>query len=370
MLRTIRTQALLAIATLALCELLLQMIAATTLRSWIEPTPPWLRDAAVEKRGNPTYPGHDARGYRNERTLQRADVVAIGDSFTYGVGVERQEAWPVLVSRLVRRDVYSMAHGGYGPWHYERLLGEALSLRPRAVIVGVYMGNDLFDSYWAYARDPTAPPAKDVALAARADALERAVPIMDQIVVGHRLADRTVLRDWVAGHVQLYRLAHRLREKFGPERAVAANPGRVTEVRGEWRGLFRSYRRIAVDLADPRIELGLERAVLSLNAIAVRCRQAQVALLIVILPTKESVFLPHVSDAAAPQLRAVADGEAVLRGRLIQQLRDARVDILDMLPPLRDVSEQSYPDTLDGHPNPTGHRIIAERVAAWVSKRL
>ena len=34
-------------------------------------------------RGNPDCPDHDARGYRNRRALSEAEIVTLGDSWTY-----------------------------------------------------------------------------------------------------------------------------------------------------------------------------------------------------------------------------------------------------------------------------------------------
>ena len=36
-------------------------------------------------------PGHDERGFRNSRSLSRADVVAIGDSQTWGINARQSE---------------------------------------------------------------------------------------------------------------------------------------------------------------------------------------------------------------------------------------------------------------------------------------
>src|SRR5881394_3687348 len=38
--------------------------------------------------------GHDAWGFRNRSVPESADVVALGDSHTYGNCAKRSEAWP------------------------------------------------------------------------------------------------------------------------------------------------------------------------------------------------------------------------------------------------------------------------------------
>lgn len=105
-------------------------------------------DERLGYRPNPAYPGHDARGWRNAVALAQADVVVLGDSQTYGNNAAANEAWPQRLAVHLRRSVYQMAFGGYGPAHYVPLLDEALTLRPKVILAGYYFGNDLYDSYW------------------------------------------------------------------------------------------------------------------------------------------------------------------------------------------------------------------------------
>src|SRR5262249_50916074 len=93
----------------------------------------------------PDAPGHDARGFRNEASAAITDVVAIGDSQTWGVNVRREESWPAVLGKISHLSVYSMALGGWGPLQYEVLAKDAVAFRPRALIVGIYLGNDIFD---------------------------------------------------------------------------------------------------------------------------------------------------------------------------------------------------------------------------------
>jgi hypothetical protein len=55
----------------------------------------WLiSDSDLTYRGNPLAPGNDANGFRNANIPSKAEIVAIGDSHTYGWGVHSDEAWP------------------------------------------------------------------------------------------------------------------------------------------------------------------------------------------------------------------------------------------------------------------------------------
>ena len=75
-------------------------------------------------------PGHDALGFRNATVQPRVDVVAVGDSMTWGINASREEAWPQVLGRRAARSVYQMAHGGYGPVQYLALAEEASTFEP------------------------------------------------------------------------------------------------------------------------------------------------------------------------------------------------------------------------------------------------
>ena len=139
------------LVTLVIAELLCRAIFGTRGARWDvaaglrrdQPEP----DAVLGTRMAPNAPGHDARGFRNEAAPAQADLVAIGDSHTWGTNARIDEAWPQVLGRSLGRTAYNLALGGYGPIQYEALAEEALTLRPSVIIVALYVGNDLWDAY-------------------------------------------------------------------------------------------------------------------------------------------------------------------------------------------------------------------------------
>jgi hypothetical protein len=85
-------------------------------------------------------------------TKARSRVVAIGDSYTYGWGVEDSQAWPkVLETELRRRgidvEIANLGRPGAGPDQYARIVEAAMPvLKPRWIIVGLLQGDDLNQS--------------------------------------------------------------------------------------------------------------------------------------------------------------------------------------------------------------------------------
>ncbi len=359
-----------------------------------EQTPPKIPDALLGTRGNPFFHEHDERGYRNDRVLERADVVTLGDSHTYGSSVPPDAAWPMQYAEQSGRTVYNMAMRGYAPAQSLAQLDEAFALEPQQIFVSVYFGNDFFDSFLAARRRKEIAALVPPELLAETQALEAERPIAHDIVElfrpdraaqGEATSNTPGWKDWIKAHSNLYGLARGIRyalenrnepsllaPKF--EDAVKAlSPAKQQHTSvfdgGDWRTILTApYRSRALERGDPRIQAGLAVIRGSLAAIAQRCEERGVGFLVVLLPTKESVFLPRIADPALhPKLLEVTRDETALRENLMKFLEERSIAQLDMLPALRESDAQTYFENGNGHPNPLGHRIIASHVARRAS---
>ncbi|HEY7165487.1 MAG TPA: hypothetical protein VIB79_13055 [Candidatus Binatia bacterium] len=69
--------------------------------------------------------------------------VAVGDSFTFGMGVEHEETWSGLLAKYFQRDILNLGIPAQAPPQYTRVLKRyGLPMKPRIVFYGVYF-NDL-----------------------------------------------------------------------------------------------------------------------------------------------------------------------------------------------------------------------------------
>ena len=92
--------------------------------------------------------GFDKWGFRNRKVPETSDIVAVGDSHTYGNTARMVESWPYVLGTLTGLKVYNMGMGGYGPNQYFYLSKtKALTLKPRMIIWGLYMGDDFEGAY-------------------------------------------------------------------------------------------------------------------------------------------------------------------------------------------------------------------------------
>ena len=96
------------------------------------------------------YGPHDMLGFRNYSVPNVVDVVAIGDSQTYGNNAFLSQNWPSkLADRLAGKNVgvYNMSTGGWGAIQYQSMFTKAVSFQPRVIVIAFYSGNDPIESF-------------------------------------------------------------------------------------------------------------------------------------------------------------------------------------------------------------------------------
>jgi len=193
-------------------------------------------------------------GYRGPRAGSRgpADlrVVTLGDSFTFGYGVEEEQAWPRQLERLLDEgsgpsaagvEVLNLGVGGYGTWQEAAWLEEkAPSLKPDLVVLGFYVGNDPADNARA-ARAARASHDGGEGGATPAEA-------------GGSRTER--LKRWLGSRVHLYALVSTrgdellvrlgLRQLVYPFEMEILRPRETPEVSEAWRSTQPALTRLAV----------------------------------------------------------------------------------------------------------------------------
>lgn len=108
------------------------------------------------KRQKPLYPNkilsgpHDLLGFRNDSVPSRPDIIAIGDSQTYGLNASMEQSWPFQLKENLKPAatvIYSMAASGWGGIEYLEIFKKAAFFSPKLIIVAFYMGNDPAETF-------------------------------------------------------------------------------------------------------------------------------------------------------------------------------------------------------------------------------
>lgn len=286
------------------------------------------REAGLQR----TRPGlgpTDVLGFRNAFVPNSPDVVVIGDSQTYGVGVEMAAAWPQQLGAAGAGTVYNMASPGWGPTQYVEMARLARRFRPKVVLVAYYTGNDPADAFLQAYNNPRFARLKvsDRLQASDAPKVHWPPPQSDHWPVAFRDGVRTILTP--------------------------------------------AYRDSANDRAQAGVREGYDIIARSATVIAASLEGSNARAVFTIIPTKELAYFPKLRAErlrAPPSYDKLIEDESANVAELRERLRGMRKgQYLDLVAPLQQAASggaQLYPTDTDGHPAAAGHAAIARILAA------
>lgn len=362
--------------------------------------PQFISDERFRVVPNPQFPEHDSNGFRNPKVLDKAEIVAVGDSFTYGTRVGPRQTWPYHLSRLSDQSVYNMSFGGYGGVEGLMLLERAIPMDPAVIVFATYNGNDLVEAYNAvYIRNlfpefKTQNSAKKDAIATleRSDPLGVKVTEITQLMwsgPNHQNSDSAAVSQKTSPWKMVKQLKL-MRLFFAIENAVQKtfvdtpayrykkvkqnNSSTLYEVfdTQNFKTLFTpAYRRIAMNLDDARIEEGLNISLQAIKRMSEMSQSNSIHYLVLLIPTKERVFYelyPESNMKPSESMSWLIKEEEQIRSRTMSFLDENHISCIDLLPVLRNCfksGQQPYFMDSDGHFNETGQAAVAE--AVWQS---
>jgi hypothetical protein len=338
-------------------------------------SPKMIRDNVLGITIAPNSSGFDEWGFRNRRVPSTADVVAVGDSHTFGNTATMDDSWPSVVARATGLEVYNLGLGGYGPNQYYHLLTtRGFKLHPKWVVCGLYMGDDFenafsitygFD-YWSSLRNGSYDNVNP-------DIWDPGPPVWG-----------AGARNWLSSHSMVYRLVFHgpflaMLKKYVRFRQVSQNSDPyTTALIVDDKNIHEAFRPIGVaeslNQSSAPIREGMRITFHLLKEMDRACLQEGCKLLVVIIPTKETVFSDYIEKNPRLHLHEVLDrvivNERSARKALVEFLTGAEIAHLDTLPALKQsVGNQLYAQTTrDMHPGKNGYRVIGEVVAEYLKR--
>jgi len=347
----------------------------------------------------PNVPGHDSRGFRNATALDQADVVVVGDSQTWGINAPRDRSWPADLGARTGLSVYSMALGGWAPPQYAVLAEDAIALRPKAVLMGVYFGNDFAETCsYVYRNGATYAGLRGSAEGVIASSqeldrrLERYSEMSRDSLAKKKyqelaLDPRRRLWVWLAGRFQLGRLAR----EYGLIPGQPSTAELYTLVTREWaeqnseaglvydRGgvstvLNFGYRLAVMDRSSTCVQEGIRISKVLLSETKAKLAAQGIGFGVVFIPTKEMVYAeadPAMLAKAPEMLRALAREETAIKRDLEQTCAGQSMVCVDALPYLAErarAGEVLYRQDSDGHPESAGYAVLAQAGLAALSR--
>jgi GDSL-like Lipase/Acylhydrolase family len=253
---------------------------------------------------------------------ERPVLLWLGDSFTFGYGVDYESSFVGLLA-LAKEGRYrpvNAAVGGYGPTQYRQTLEYLLdkNLRPRLVLIGAFIGNDFLDVI-----DDKNPPIRDG-------------------ILGNEWGAKSLLKQ----HFHLYRLAtatiHRLHPYGVRQHSLDLN----SEVRAWTNGELRE--------ADSIFRREFER-------MAALCQSHGVEMAVLIIPA--GTMVDALAKGASRSPDGARDQSLPLR-HAVSAFRDLHIRYLDLTPMLvaHPVTETYF--YFDGHFTARGHALVRDAVVS------
>jgi len=249
---------------------------------------------------------------------ERPALLWLGDSFTFGYGVDYESSFVGLLAqgKEGRYHQVNAAVGGYGPTQYretlEYLLGKGL--QPRVVLIGVFLGNDFLDVI-----DDKNPP------------------ILDGIL-GNEGGAKSTLKL----HSHLYRLAtaamHRLHPYGVRRHSLDLNAVGDAWTKGELREADSIFRR-------------------EFERMAALCRTHGIEMAVLLIPAGTMV---EALARGTPRSPDGARDQTLPLQHALSAFRDLHIRYLDLTPRLvaRPVTETYF--YFDGHFTPRGHALVRD----------
>jgi len=354
-----------------------------------------ITDEKLGVRGNPAYPDHDIRGFRNLKrpAVGTVDIISMGDSQTYGYGVGSNDSWPVQLGKLTHQEVYNMAIESSGPVQSFLMFNEVLELKPKHILVTIYLGNDLYDSYEAAYTKALATSLRttDQGILQNILDTEKTESLIDKVKVQgaiayqderyHDMPGKSFLEEY-SNLYGLWTVAKRTFTENGEEdwQAIEEEALKTKDFRQFYnnekvRTVFTpAYRLLAVNLDDARIKEGLRITLEAIRLMKLKARAAGIKFTVVLIPTKELAYQSLVAgekEKFIVQYQKQVETEEMILQKIKTFLLSQEIDSVDVLPGMQQRLGKGlalYHSNWDGHPHAKGYRAIAEIISEHLTE--
>lgn len=391
-------------------EAMVRIAGSVSPRIAYEIRPPWgnrdvMEDPVLGYRLSPYFLESDNRGFRNKTDMEQADILAVGDSMTYGATVGMDYSWPAQLSQLAGQSVYNGGIGGYGPCEYLEVARELSELNAKTIVFGLYLGNDMSGAYKSVylerrcdeLRSEDSLVLDKVAQANAESSLRNKALGLGMDDVPHPfvqgLPDNDYIKDYVSfkDHSALYRAIRQVYYKLKKVRWYRFGDGQGKETFEESKKRFGAVafdqvpelrtvfqnpdiEILASDQTDIRIEEGRRMTELTMTKFQEMTSESGANLLVVLIPPKSLVYssvLEPFSSELPENLFEQIRLDRILRKDITEFLQSQQINYIDVTDKFVEMisnKQNPYYEVPNEHPNVEGYKIIADSVAKFLSQ--
>jgi len=317
--------------------------------------------------------GYGFKGYDNpleDPNKNNPEIITFGDSHTFGELGCKQSSWPSYFSQLAQKKVYNMGVWGYGLAEYYYLMDQALSFKPKQIIIAVYLGNDIFNTYqtvhshegWEKFKDQNffnQPVPKNYLKNQEIFLKKTRDFLREKIVIYKFLGNGTrALRERL-GLVAARNVGTKDWQSAGPDDSLVFNHSEIKTL--FWVG----QRFRGVNLEDQNVREGLRLAKLFLTEIDNKAKEAEVDLAVVFIPSKISAYGKEVEKQNLSNLlySQILKDETEIKEDILSFCQGQDLTCYDLLPDFQaNLADgvKIYHESWDEHPSSEGYQEYAK----------
>ena len=279
----------------------------------------------------------------SNRPTEAKHFVIVGDSFTFGTGVNYSDTFAQQLNLLGNGEKFFTNYGvpGYSTDQEYLLIKETIRpLKPNHIILVVYLGNDLFDNELAFPMQAeNSKPFFRLDANGQLEKKNSPVPMQSKpaaarqknlhnIVMGELNFENSFLEKTM-GNLEIFR---RL-------------------------GLFQSQPKISTDYFEKRFAHTLQLFYALVSAIEADTKEVKADLSIVLLPGRSAIARPE---------SVSAQYQTYLGNKIVKQFsKQSEIQVIDLLAPLTTEFQKQNTKLYfsnEGHLTPNGHQVVAAEI--------
>lgn len=302
-------------------------------------------------------------GFRDDGLDKEIYAIAIGDSFTWGYGVNNDEIWTEVMEDMLDKDIVNLGMPAFSIMQYAIMLKKyGLRFKPKVILIGFFTGNDYSDhsnfQEWKNAKT-------DINFYSYFSEKEKLKNKLKherkQKKFRHRLSKA------LQNKSALYRFLRKTKIKA----IIKARKNTIATKEGTIRFEPDLLLRNADESQKDNFIKDLATVERTLGKIKDVCLENSIDLYVVIIPTKEEVYCDYISNMLAfneEEKDKMLDHYSAIK----EICRYNDIKFIDLLPELRknaNLGKKLY-FTHDGHWNKDGNSLVASIIYNFFIRNL
>ena len=281
-------------------------------------------------------------GLRNDPFQGDYAIAAVGDSFTFGFGVEANQAWPFRLEAITSQRVANLGWAGWSSHVYPIALERhAIPLNAKTWLWAFFI-NDL-------------PESADAEIFLNSGHSDYYAWQAEQGNLSSELPFPFNLKT-----LQL------IAALFNPDLFVLPNSGSQIVELDFWELRISDYPWVTSAPEDPKVRRGWELTGAALAQAKRLSDQHEAELVLIFVPAREHVYWPQIQFAAPDLSIAQLDAAEVKLAALAAELDIGYINLLPGFQAAANNQAILYFAT-DGHWNPDGHDLAAQLIADYLT---